>query len=91
MLSVKKILFTKIIFDFLLNFTLAMRTIHFAPFPCRDHLLGSGGVTPAINTLGELQGQEGQQMGWALPHSPFYLQIKYSPACFAKVNPACLK
>lgn len=36
MLSVKKILFTKIIFDFLLNFTLAMRTIHFAPFPCSD-------------------------------------------------------
>lgn len=63
----------------------------FAPFPCRDHLLGSGGCHPAINTLGELQGQEGQQMGWALPHSPFYLQIKCSPAWFAKVNPACLK
>ena len=47
MLSVKKILFIKITFGFLLNFTLALRTIHFALFPYSDlevtrcHRLGS--------------------------------------------------
>ena len=64
----------------------------FAPFPptviiCWDQV----GVTPAINTLGELQEQEGQQMGWAIPQTSFYLQTECSSACFAKVNPVCLK
>lgn len=54
------------------------------------------GVTPAINTRGELLGQEGQQRDPQPLTSPslissFPSQIECLPACFEKVNPVCLK
>lgn len=63
----------------------------FCPFPpaeiiCWDQV----GVTPAINTLGELQGQEGQQTSWASPAFSFFHLLNPVLACLLCKGKSCL-
>lgn len=67
-----------------------------SPFPCRDHLLGSGGCHSS-NQYPELAGwaaKGSKRVGQFLTSSlisSFTFQIECLPACFAEVNPVCLK